>query len=61
VPKGVSAFKGEAEMVLRKWAEEKANIVWWKEHEIGGHFAIYERPEEMVENIASAVVSVGLR
>lgn len=61
VPTGVSAFGGEAEMVPRRWAEEKANVVWWREHAIGGHFAMYERPEEMVEDIIDFVNGLGLR
>jgi pimeloyl-ACP methyl ester carboxylesterase len=61
VPTGVSAFRCEAEMVPRMWAEEKANVVWWREHEIGGHFAMYERPEEMVVDIVEFVHSLELR
>ena len=61
VKTGVSAFRGESEMVPRSWAETEANVVWWREHEIGGHFAMYERPEEMVEDIVDFVKEVGLR
>lgn len=52
VPTGVSAFKEEKEVVPRKWAEAKANVVFWRDHpEGGGHFAMYERPAEMVADI----------
>jgi hypothetical protein len=27
------------------------NIVFWNEHEKGGHFAAYERPAELVQDI----------
>lgn len=60
VPTGVSAFAQEAEMVPRSWAQEKANVVWWKEHELGGHFAMYERPEQMVEDIVDFVKGLGI-
>ena len=52
-PTGVSAFAREAEMVPRSWAEKKANIVFWREHESGGHFAAYEKPEEFVDDLSS--------
>ena len=46
-PTGVSAFAGEMEMVPRSWVERTANIVFWQEHEHGGHFAAYEKPEAL--------------
>ena len=55
VPTGVSAFAAEPEMVPKTWAQTKANVVWWREHELGGHFAMYERPEEMVKDISDFV------
>lgn len=53
VPLGVSAFAKEAEMVPRSWAEKRANVVFWREHERGGHFAAWERPGEFVEDLVS--------
>lgn len=50
-PMGVSAFAKEAEMVPRSWAETRANVVFWREHEKGGHFAAYERPEDLVGDL----------
>jgi len=44
-PTGVSAFAKETEMVPRSWAETRANIVFWQEHDSGRHFAAYEKPE----------------
>ncbi|KAI4275364.1 MAG: hypothetical protein L6R38_005885 [Xanthoria sp. 2 TBL-2021] len=46
-PTGVSAFAGEMEMVPRSWAEKTANIVFWQEHENGGHFAAWENPDAL--------------
>jgi pimeloyl-ACP methyl ester carboxylesterase len=60
-PTGVSAFRGEPELSPRKWAETRANVVWWREHPLGGHFAMYERPEEMVGDIVDFVEGNGIR
>lgn len=58
VPTGVSVFAKEAEMVPRSWAEPKANILFWQEHETGGHFAAYEKPKELVDDLARFFGSV---
>ena len=50
-PTGVSAFAGEMEMVPRSWAEKTANIQFWREHESGGHFAAYEKPNELAHDL----------
>ena len=57
-PTGVSAFAKEAEMVSRSWAEKKANVVFWQEHESGGHFAAYEKPQEFVDDLVRFFPSV---
>ena len=57
-PTGVSAFAKEAEMVPRSWAETKANVVFWQEHESGGHFAAYEKPKEFVNDLVRFFLSV---
>ncbi|KAL8922523.1 MAG: hypothetical protein Q9172_003530 [Xanthocarpia lactea] len=46
-PTAVSAFAGEMEMVPRSWAAGTANIVFWQEHEEGGHFAAWENPDAL--------------
>ena len=51
VPTGVSAFPKEITVVPRGWAERVANVVAWWEHERGGHFAAWERPDELVGDI----------
>lgn len=61
IPTGVSAFAKEAEMVPRSWAERKANIVFWQEHETGGHFAAYEKPDEFVDDLVNFFPSVWTR
>lgn len=50
-PTGVSAFAGEMEMVPRSWVEKTANVVFWQEHEKGGHFAAWENPEALAEDM----------
>lgn len=52
VPSSVSAFPKELIMVPRSWAETAMNVVWWKDHpEGGGHFAAYEKPEELAKDL----------
>ena len=51
VPTGVSAFPKELCMLPRSWVQTKANVVFWQEHNSGGHFAAYERPKELVEDL----------
>lgn len=48
-PTGSSAFAGEMEMVPRSWVEGRANITFWRDHESGGHFAAYEKPDELAK------------
>ncbi|KAK5048687.1 hypothetical protein LTR84_005778 [Exophiala bonariae] len=47
VPTGFSAFPKEIGMGPRSWAETIFNVQFWREHPIGGHFAAYERPNEL--------------
>lgn len=57
IPTGVSAFAMEAEMIPRSWAERKANVVYCQEHS-GGHFAAYEKPDELVDDLVKFFPSV---
>ena len=50
-PMGVSAFPKELAVMPRSWAEKYANVVFWQEHLSGGHFAAYERPKELAEDL----------
>lgn len=58
VPTGVSAFAKEMEMVPKSWAETRYNVAFWKEHEQGGHFAAYEKPQEFVADLIEFFHSV---
>ena len=51
VPTGISVFPKEITAVPRSWAVREANVVGYWEHERGGHFAAWERPEDLVGDI----------
>jgi hypothetical protein len=38
-------------VVTVDWASTLGNLRFWKMHESGGHFAAWERPEELVSDI----------
>lgn len=50
-PTGVSAFSKELGLMPRSWAETQANVVFWREHSSGGHFAAYEKPVELAGDL----------
>jgi pimeloyl-ACP methyl ester carboxylesterase len=52
VPVVVSAFPDELYQVPRSWAEKGyPNMIYYKKHDKGGHFAAWEQPELLVEDI----------
>ena len=51
VPVGMAAFPREIIRSPRKWAEARANIVHWTDMPRGGHFAAFEEPELLVEDV----------
>ena len=51
VPSGISAFPKELGVVPRCWAEPTVNVKFWQEHTSGGHFAAYEKPNELFEDV----------
>ncbi|THU79915.1 epoxide hydrolase domain-containing protein [Dendrothele bispora CBS 962.96] len=57
VPFGYSSFPLDVGYVPRWWAEGAAaeNIVFWKEHSKGGHFASVEVPEELIGDLQEFV------
>ncbi|KAH8592777.1 Alpha/Beta hydrolase protein [Bisporella sp. PMI_857] len=50
---GVSVFPYDCYNIPKWWADASvaSNIVFWKEHERGGHFAAMEKPAELVADI----------
>jgi hypothetical protein len=60
-PLGVSWFPYEIFPAIKHVIEKKNNLVWYKKHERGGHFAALERPVEFwgdVEEFAGQVWKV---
>ncbi|KAL0958924.1 hypothetical protein HGRIS_014240 [Hohenbuehelia grisea] len=51
VPIGLSYFPREIGGVPRQWNRNGANVVFEGEHERGGHFAAFERPEDLVGDL----------
>jgi len=52
IPVVVSAFPDELYQVPRNWAEKAyPNMVYYKKHNKGGHFAAWEQPELLVNDI----------
>lgn len=48
---GQSHFPGDIHVLPSAWTRTIGNVVFEKEHESGGHFAAYEKPEELVEDL----------
>lgn len=48
-PTAVSSFPGEIVPPIRRWAEERYNIVRWVQMPAGGHFSALERPDLVVD------------
>jgi len=52
VPIAVSVFPEELYEAPRSWAEKAyPNMIYYKKHDKGGHFAAWEQPELLVEDI----------
>lgn len=58
VPCGFSAFPKELAIMPRSWAETVCNVQFWREHETGGHFAMHEKPNELVDDMIEFYRSV---
>jgi pimeloyl-ACP methyl ester carboxylesterase len=51
-PVGVSAFRYELYQAPRSWSEKAyPNLVYYKRHEVGGHFAAWEQPQLFCEDV----------
>jgi pimeloyl-ACP methyl ester carboxylesterase len=52
IPVGVSVFAGEIIRVPRSWAEQAyPNLVYYIQHDRGGHFAAWEQPQLLSEDV----------
>ena len=50
-PFGYSWNPGEIAPIPKSWAVTTGNLVWFKRHTRGGHFAAVEQPETMTDDI----------
>ena len=52
LPLGASIFKVDIIRPTRRWAEQwYKNIIFWADHDQGGHFAAFEKPEMFVNDL----------
>ncbi|TLS21699.1 uncharacterized protein PpBr36_09479 [Pyricularia pennisetigena] len=51
IPVGVSQFPKEIGASPKAWFEQENNLVFWRSHAKGGHFAAYEQPKEYAEDV----------
>ncbi|KAJ6571805.1 Alpha/Beta hydrolase protein [Mycena capillaripes] len=51
IPLGLSRFPKDILVLPKSWTREMGNIVFEVEHESGGHFAAYERPEYLADDL----------
>jgi pimeloyl-ACP methyl ester carboxylesterase len=59
IPVGVSTFADEIYRVPRSWAERAyPNLVYYKQHDRGGHFAAWEQPELLSEDVRTTFRSL---
>ena len=59
VPVGVSAFPHELYTAPRSWAQKAyPKLVYYKKHDVGGHFAAWEQPQLFCEDVRASFRSV---
>lgn len=58
VPLGYSCFPEDFAPTPVSWVKTTGNLVWYKRHEHGGHFAAMEEPEAFVEDVDDFVATV---
>ncbi|KAI0120959.1 Alpha/Beta hydrolase protein [Xylariales sp. AK1849] len=57
-PLGFSWFPKEIAPVPRAWAATTGDLVFWRQHEKGGHFAAVENPEVLLDDFEQFVAQV---
>ena len=56
IPVGVSAFPHEIYTAPRSWSEKAyPKLVYYKKHDVGGHFAAWEQPQLFCEDVRGDV------
>ncbi|KAJ7721953.1 Alpha/Beta hydrolase protein [Mycena maculata] len=51
IPLGLSHFPKDILVFPQSWTRDMGNVVFQQEHESGGHFAAYERPEYLADDL----------
>ncbi|HKU74171.1 MAG TPA: epoxide hydrolase [Pyrinomonadaceae bacterium] len=55
IPVAVSAFPDDIDVPTKGWAEKAySNLIFYKKHEIGGHFAAWEQPAAITADLREA-------
>ncbi|CAP85718.1 Pc20g03890 [Penicillium rubens Wisconsin 54-1255] len=57
-PFGFSSFPMELARLPRSWIETTGDLVFWEQHQKGGHFAALERPDELKADLVKFVDQV---
>lgn len=57
-PMGYSYFPLDIGPSPRSWAATTGNLVWYRQHQIGGHFAALEKPEELLQDVEDFVKQI---
>ncbi len=59
IPTGVSAFPHELYQAPQSWSEKAyPKLVYYKKHDVGGHFAAWEQPQLFSEDVRATFRSV---
>jgi pimeloyl-ACP methyl ester carboxylesterase len=59
IPVGVSAFPHEIYQAPQSWSEKAyPKLVYYKKHDVGGHFAAWEQPQLFSEDVRATFRSV---
>jgi pimeloyl-ACP methyl ester carboxylesterase len=59
IPVAVSSFPEEICPIPKKWAEQAySNLIYFRKHAEGAHFAAWERPREIVEDLRAGFRSL---
>ncbi|KAL3417497.1 putative epoxide hydrolase [Phlyctema vagabunda] len=57
-PLGYSSFPREVAPVPVSWAATTGNLVWSKGHKKGGHFAAFEQPQDIKDDVEEFIAQV---
>ncbi|EPS98673.1 hypothetical protein FOMPIDRAFT_1031345 [Fomitopsis schrenkii] len=59
IPLGLSYFPKEVAVVPKLWSRAIGNVVHESDHEFGGHFAAFERPEDLANDVRAMFAKGG--